>query len=739
MSGSLTLKSLRPEHLQDLRDSGLSDETIALMEPESLTVKEALDYGFFCVQALKIGKTENLLDEKYIHSCMLLKFHGLDAEQQIDRKTQTPLAVIKIFYKQSIQDLFKDRLPKYLCLAKSKQTKQVIHFPRCFDWASYLAEEPEKRKPIHSSEGIKKAEKACQEGIPTIAVWSTWCFNEGSLDSPLIEDIVFLLQEFRLDLYIVYDSDKTYKDGVAKAQEAFANKIFKETGQRVRAIDLPHKLKNFETKGLDDFLVHASVEEFYKLRDKAEFITNSFIESGAEAESRPQAPFLAMPQIFQDYIRDLKSKYEGPLEVAAMALFCSVSAVARTTITFSRKKLNFFAVGLCQTTSGKTAIATECMRPLKEINTKLYKEYKAKASQELEKLGKKASTAKISTKTEELIITQFTREGLIYKLAYMNKFASGLYFAKGEYEQFLQQIKREYNVALPSFLNDLYDGDEVREDLTKGTLQERLPITIENVSVSISGVSTEAGFIKNLPKNACENGFIQRQAFFLGTDRGIDVLDPVPVDTKIYKRLKNILLVLHLFTALGGEIEYRFDEESKNLFSEFYLDFKKSIRSDNENPVNPSLIRDVNDYAKKLAVIFQITLEAEELLLTDQAQEYLKGSYLPLKGIITKPALGMALEWAKYFMASDKYLFRHLLKEFKDQQISMKTKCINILKKFPKGISRTQLIRKLGLQQAGSGGANTLNSLVKDLSEEDLIKVEKRGKALIYMLREYLV
>lgn len=117
--------------------------------------------------------------------------------------------------------------------------------------------------PLYFTEGEKKALKACQEGLPTIAlagVWS-WLSRQGEQSQPLPD-----IDEINLkdrECLLVYDSDTVEKTEVQWAEYRLAQEL-ESRGAKVCAIRLPEG-KGGAKVGLDDYLVSHSVEEFHNL------------------------------------------------------------------------------------------------------------------------------------------------------------------------------------------------------------------------------------------------------------------------------------------------------------------------------------------------------------------------------------------------------------------------------------------------------------------------------------------
>jgi hypothetical protein len=369
--------NLFEHHRKDLENSGLNENTILLMGVKSLTLADSKPLGFCAAGVLKENKeTVNLFNNKYLKDCMLISFHDQYGNLKYDSVTGSQISVVKMFYQDGAESLFKDKLPKYLCLPRYKQSKQCLHFPKSFDWKKYFEEinnNPNKEFVIYFTEGIKKAEKACQEQIPCVAIWSIYCFNEGDMSSSLISEIKEFALIKNLSICTVFDSDKYLKPQVNQAEKAFANKLKAATDKVALKVDLPQRFNNQSTKGLDDYLMKAGAEEFAKLpRSK---VSTTYINSFELFPKTPQAPLEALPLPFKRALEDISNKLEGSLELAAMSLIASVIGPCYNVVSCEGIMLNMFLMGLSPTTTGKTAIVRECFRPAMELNIELVRDY----------------------------------------------------------------------------------------------------------------------------------------------------------------------------------------------------------------------------------------------------------------------------------------------------------------------------------------------------------------------------
>src|SRR5262249_46568152 len=108
------------------------------------------------------------------------------------------------------------------------------------------------------TEGEKKCLKACQEGLPCIALSGvySWLTRIGEESAP-IADLDYGTWRGR-GVYIVFDSDIITNPKVRTAEQRLAGEL-RRRGARVMAVRLPPGLAGAKV-GLDDYLVAHSVE-----------------------------------------------------------------------------------------------------------------------------------------------------------------------------------------------------------------------------------------------------------------------------------------------------------------------------------------------------------------------------------------------------------------------------------------------------------------------------------------------
>ncbi len=225
------LEFLHPDHLADLRKSGLSDETIfesgiKSVRPADIDMK--IGFPTQATSAYEIPYGENGYSRfKMFYS----------EENRINPKTG-------------------EERPKYLCKKGSENHLYIPSKTRpILDDSSIL---------IYVIEGEKKALRTTQGDLPCIAISGLWNWSNGS--GGLISDFDLIALDGRTIL-VVPDNDFLLPDrhgkpkNLKKAVYELAYKLI-DRGAKVSLVELPQD----ELKiGLDDYLCSQSVNDFKKL------------------------------------------------------------------------------------------------------------------------------------------------------------------------------------------------------------------------------------------------------------------------------------------------------------------------------------------------------------------------------------------------------------------------------------------------------------------------------------------
>lgn len=225
------IASINLTHLEDLRKSGLLDETI-------------LESGIRSLRYIDIDKTIGY--PTHARSAYEVPYPGTDYSRY------------RMFYDEAnkFDPKIGDSRPKYLC---KKDSKNRLYIP------------PKVRSiledlsvPLYITEGEKKALKACQEGISCIAIAGLWNWSDGNKE--LISDFDQIALEGRT-IYIVPDShfQEPNRHGKLKnLKQAVHEMVYRliDCGAKVYWVELTKS--DIEVK-LDDYLCEHTVEDFKKL------------------------------------------------------------------------------------------------------------------------------------------------------------------------------------------------------------------------------------------------------------------------------------------------------------------------------------------------------------------------------------------------------------------------------------------------------------------------------------------
>ncbi len=222
---------LATEHYTDLQKSGLSDDTI----------REA---GIKSVPPNQINKRLGF------NISGLVSMYQIPFDDGYNR--------YRVFY-ESGKELDKDgkAKPKYLTKKGSGNRLYIPSKAKSVLNDLFI--------PLEITEGEKKALKACQEGLPCIAITGLWNWNVKDKDE-LISDFDNIALDGRT-VYLVPDNDwqlpnrKGERKNLKQAVYGLAYLLI-DRGAKVYWRELPQG----ELKGIDDYLCDHSVDEFKQLR-----------------------------------------------------------------------------------------------------------------------------------------------------------------------------------------------------------------------------------------------------------------------------------------------------------------------------------------------------------------------------------------------------------------------------------------------------------------------------------------
>jgi hypothetical protein len=225
----------RADMLKDLKRSGL-------------TAADAKKANYHPLTAEKTKKLTGIYAASYF-----IPYHdvkGRELEFWRVRFTEKPLGAFGTMTKKP---------PRY---SQLKNTLPRFYFPARVDWKHLNADVGE---PLAITEGEKKAEKACKEGIPCIAVGGVWAWRSKKKGIPAIKDFDSIKWKGR-KVWLVFDNDLMTNPLVIGALAGLS----KELHQRGAKVVIKYLPKGPGKIGLDDYLVKRKngAQAFIKLREE---------------------------------------------------------------------------------------------------------------------------------------------------------------------------------------------------------------------------------------------------------------------------------------------------------------------------------------------------------------------------------------------------------------------------------------------------------------------------------------
>ncbi len=237
---------LADTHLEDLRESGLSDRTI-------------LDAGLATVSP-EAG--EDYLGYPPGSPCLAFPYPPFRGDPYYRLKPEEPL------------DVGDGEGRKYLAREGGGNR---LYGPLQAELDDIITN-PDRELIL--TEGEKKALKAYQEGYEAVAIPGVWSWKEKSGDGTGGTDVIEELDGFRWKdrtVYLCFDADAAVNEAVQTAEKSLARELT-DRGARVLIVRLPSE--DLEKVGLDDYLVAEGTEAFDKLLEEAKPHPGTYFQDG---------------------------------------------------------------------------------------------------------------------------------------------------------------------------------------------------------------------------------------------------------------------------------------------------------------------------------------------------------------------------------------------------------------------------------------------------------------------------
>jgi hypothetical protein len=298
------LLGLLPQHLEDLRRSGLSEETIARCGCYSIVERSE-------IRSLGFGHVEP--------PAMALPILPPD---------RTEPDVSDVMLKPDVPRTDKrGHAAKYEARPNSRNR---IHAPLAIrDKLSDASQ------PLVIAEGQKKSEKGAQERICVIALAGVWNWRDRIGDSsfPISDFELFPLEARRV--LLCFDSDAISNNHVRQAERDLAGFLRKRFGARVAVKRLPPGVDGGKV-GLDDFLLTHTAEEFWALPEYEPAFDGHATASSAKDWPEPaplgdELPSVQsfdlelLPTSFRPLVQDVSDRMQAPPDFAAGAAIVTLA------------------------------------------------------------------------------------------------------------------------------------------------------------------------------------------------------------------------------------------------------------------------------------------------------------------------------------------------------------------------------------------------------------------------------
>jgi putative DNA primase/helicase len=589
-----------PAHLEDLRKSGLSVETIAKAGIYSATAEEVEQLvGFHAGPGLVFP-----YDDDY-------------AQVKPDRAWTTA----------------DGKLAKYLA---PRQKPKRLYFPPLLDEALFS----DASVPLWVTEGEKKALKAAQEGLACIAVSGVdgWRRRERPGDSTTpsvpLPDLDLISWRGR-KVYLCYDSDAVTKEQVRRAEGSLAAEL-ERRGAKVTIVRLPGG-QGAGKVGLDDYLCHHGVGELLALADPTVWPDPQPVDD-AILPVPAFDPTEMLPEPFAAWVVDVADRAQCPPDFVAIPLLCALAAVVGRKVAVRPKHHDDWTVvpnlwGLIVGEPGvmKTPAMQEALKVLKRLEAEAREDFAARVAahetqMELYEAQLKAwkDTLKKATAnhepTDDLMANEphepeepvarryIVNDTTVEKIGeLLNENPNGLLIFRDEMIGFLRSMDRDGHENDRSFYNVAWEGSQsyTYDRIGRGT------VVIDHACVSLVG-GIQPGPLREylnevIGGGGLDDGFIQRLQLMVWptVNRAWQNADRWP-DTGAKNRVYEVFRRLDQLSApdmIGARVDpeapdsppfLQFTPEAQGVFDAWRTKLERRCRADGAE--HPALVNHLSKY-----------------------------------------------------------------------------------------------------------------------------------------------
>jgi putative DNA primase/helicase len=670
-----SFQRLASNHLDDLRRSGLSEETIARWGCYSILERSE-------IRSLGFGHVEP--------PAMALPILPPDRIE--------PDATDVMLKPDSPRTDKRGHAAKYEARPNSRNR---IHAPLAIrDKLSDVS------VPLIITEGQKKSEKGAQAGICVIALAGVWNWRDriGESSFPISDFELFPLLSRRV--LLCFDSDAVSNNHVRQAERDLAAFLRKHFGTRVAVKRLPPGLDGGKV-GLDDFLLTHTAEEFWALPEhEPTFDSHAGVFSatdwpepaplGDELPSVQSFDLELLPSCFRPLIEDVSERMQAPPDFAAGAAIVTLAGCVNRRAAIHPKSAddswrvvpNLWGAIVGQPGFMKSPILRAITQPLAQIEELWRAEYAEESGEyqiakeqadlrlqawreDYKRAMKKNTPAPVQPDNSlrppaqrRLSLTDSTFEKM-HEILSENP--AGLLVVRDELTGWLAELDKQGREGERGFYLQGWNGDA-------GYTVDRIgrgSIYVPAVCISLLGniqPSRLRWFLSQAFNGGpSDDGLFQRFQILVWPDppREWHLIDRPPngaalgAAEKIFSDLANL--------SVDDPVRMRFDPESQLLFYEWLSELENKIRSDSGLPAPfVAHLAKYRSLMPTLAGLFELAdlanegaVHSEALISLDHARQaaalcdYLESHARRVYACVMSPECRAARELARHIQSGD--------------------------------------------------------------------------------------
>jgi hypothetical protein len=560
--------------------------------------------------------------------------------------------------------------------------------------------------PLVITEGQKKAEKAAQEGICTIALAGVWSWKDRVGESSFpISDFELLPLSGRC-VFLCFDSDAASNPHVSRAERDLAAFLIRRFTASVSIKRLPQGHGGTKV-GLDDFLLTNTTKQFWELSNHVPHLRPPAVsvsetdwpEPAPLGEELPAVEDFALdllPPSLRPLVDDVSERMQTPRDYAAVAAVVTLAGcVNRRAVVQPKAQDSSWSVvpnlwGAIVGAPGymKSPVLRAITLPLARIEDLWRTEYAAASSEydsakehaELRHQAWREQCKQAFKKNrpipvepddtvtaptlKRLVLTDTTFEKL-HEILSENP--AGVLVVRDELTGWLAQLDKQGREGERGFFLQAWNGDGgfTIDRIGRGSIH--VPAVCVSLLGNIQPSRLRWYLSEVLEGGPTDDGLFQRFQLLVWPDppRNWQLVDRLPNSAaafaaeKVYAQLANM--------SGDSSVQLRFDPDAQQLFNEWWAALEKTLRDD--SGLSPSLVAHFAKYRgllPSLAGLFELAdlaaagnLSAAALISLDHTRqaaafcEYLSTHAWRVYASVMSPECRAARDLARHIRSGD--------------------------------------------------------------------------------------